>query len=45
MIKDTCLLLAAAQCILAPGLDVPQIDPGCCRLIAQLLTKHTNKIH
>ena len=28
MIKDTCLLLTAAQCILAPGLDILQTDPG-----------------
>ena len=36
MIKDTCLLLGAAQCILAPGLAVLQIDPERYRLIAQL---------
>ena len=36
MIKDTCFLHAAAQCILAPGLDVLQIDPRRYRLIAQL---------
>ena len=36
MIKDTCLLLAAAQCILAPGLAVLQIDPERYRLIAQI---------
>ena len=35
MIKDTCLLLAAAQCILAPGLGVLQFDPERYRLIAQ----------
>ena len=45
MIKDTCLLLVAAQCTLAPDLDVPQIDPRCCRLIVQLLVKKTNKIY
>ena len=43
MIKDTCLLLAATQCILSPGLDVLQIDPGRYRLIAQLPAKHINK--
>ena len=45
MIKNTCLLLAAAQCTLAPGLDVPQTDLGYCQLIAQLPEKHTNKTY
>ena len=39
MINDTCLLLAAAQCILAPGLDVPRPAPQRYRLIARTTDK------